>query len=73
MISENGQSIHTDFDTRIFSRAGFGDVLAGKIVGYLLLTNNRELACCLALSDGKSKALKYLHEYDEPLEPLDIV
>jgi NAD(P)H-hydrate epimerase len=71
--SSNGQSISTDYDTRIFSRAGFGDVLAGKVAGYLLLTKNRELACCLALSDGKTKAVDYSHGTSEPLEPLDII
>lgn len=73
VVSPKGQTIFTDYDTRIFSRAGFGDVLAGKIVGYLLNTNRRELACCLALSDGKTKAFEYLNTAIEPLEPMDIV
>ncbi|REL24694.1 NAD(P)H-hydrate dehydratase [Rhodohalobacter sp. SW132] len=30
----------TGYDTRIFSRAGFGDVLAGTIAGYLAIENN---------------------------------
>ena len=73
VISEDEQSIFTDYDTRIFSRAGFGDVLAGKIAGYQLLSGNRELACCLALIDGKTKAFNYLNVSNEPLEPLDII
>lgn len=73
IVSYNKQTITTDYDTRIFARAGFGDVLAGKIAGYLLISKNRELACCLALSDGKTKAFKCLENTSEPLEPLDII
>ncbi len=73
VVSKKGQVVFTDYDTRIFSRAGFGDVLAGKIVGKLLSTNNRELACCLALSDGKTKAHEYLQDGFEPVEPMDII
>ncbi len=73
IVSYNKQTISTDYDTRIFARAGFGDVLAGKIAGYLLISKNRELACCFALSDGKTKAFKCLDNTSEPLEPLDII
>lgn len=71
--SPNGTSISTDYDTRIFTRAGFGDVLAGKIAGYLLLLKNRELACCLALSDGKTKAHNHLKKVNSPIEPIHII
>lgn len=73
ITSYKKQTISTDYDTRIFARAGFGDVLAGKIAGYLLFSKNRELACCLALSDGKTKALEFLDNTSTPLEPLDII
>jgi len=73
VISPTGSSITTNYDTRIFSRAGFGDVLAGKVAGYQLKTKNRELACCLALSDGKSKAIDFIQSSIDPLEPMDII
>lgn len=71
--SPNGTSISTDYDTRVFARAGFGDVLAGKIAGHLLLTHNQELACCLALLDGKTKAHNHLNKVNSPLEPIHII
>jgi len=38
-VADNGTFI-TGYDTRIFSRAGFGDVLAGTIAGYLAVEKN---------------------------------
>lgn len=73
ITSPDGSTISTNYDTRIFSRAGFGDVLAGKIAGYLLLTNHAEQACSLALSDGKKKALSHIHDSDLALEPMDVI
>ena len=73
IVSSTKQTISTDYDTRVFARAGFGDVLAGKIAGYLLLSKKRELACCLALSDGRTKAVEFFKNGIEPLEPLNII
>ncbi|SMO43232.1 NAD(P)H-hydrate epimerase [Gracilimonas mengyeensis] len=62
----------TGYDTRIFSRAGFGDVLAGKTGAFWLKYEASELACFHALLDGHQKTM----ESDKPtgqLEPLDII
>lgn len=50
-----GKSYLTSYDTRRFSRAGFGDVLAGKISAYWLLGNNAGSSCALGLLNGKQK------------------
>ena len=63
----------TGYDTKIFSRAGFGDVLAGKIAGFWLKEKNSELACIFALLDGKEKAYNYLSNFENSLEPIDII
>lgn len=66
----SGEAYLTGYDTRIFSRAGFGDVLAGKLSAYLLKTENPIRACIYALLDGKQKASNSssLH-----LEPIDLI
>lgn len=43
----------TGYDTRRFTRAGFGDVLAGKIAGLFSQTNDVIYSCATALNDGK--------------------
>ncbi len=73
VVATEKRTISTNYDTRIFSRAGFGDVLAGKIAGFYLTSKNRELACCLALIDGKTKANNFIHDTGEMLEPMDII
>ncbi len=70
--SQSGQTFITNYDTRIFARAGFGDVLAGKITGNLLQHNSLELACALALIEGKRKA-DFVLSSSNTLEPLDII
>lgn len=74
IISTNeGRSMVTGYDTRIFSRAGFGDVLAGKTAAFWLIEKNGELASCLALLDGKEKADNHILRSVTTLEPLDII
>lgn len=73
VASRKGEAYLTGYDTHIFSRAGFGDVLAGKIGAFWLLGKNAELAAIQALLDGKSKADEALEFSDSPLEPLDII
>lgn len=68
-----GQLFVTGYDTRIFSRAGFGDVLAGKLAGFRLLKKTAELAACFALTDGKSKADAVISAGDHPVEPIDLI
>ena len=42
----------TEYDTGMFNRAGFGDVLAGSTAAYLSITSSREKAIISALLDG---------------------
>lgn len=60
----------TGYDTRIFSRAGFGDVLAGKIGAYLSWHLEPEYCGLKALMDGYKKSRTMVNK---PLEPLDLV
>lgn len=71
--STRGDIFMTSYDTRIFSRAGFGDILAGKVAGYWLLKQSAELAGSFALLDGKTKADRVLSTREKPLEPIDII
>ncbi|WP_051069997.1 NAD(P)H-hydrate epimerase [Balneola vulgaris] len=63
--TSDGDAYLTTYETRIFSRAGFGDVLAGKVSAYFLKTNHPNMACFLALLDGKYKSEEAL-EYTSP-------
>lgn len=64
----------TDYDTRIFARAGFGDVLAGKISAFWALGNPPEQSCMQALLDGKLKTEQLAREANvlRP-EPIDLI
>jgi NAD(P)H-hydrate epimerase len=63
----------TDYDTRIFSRTGFGDILAGKITSFLALGNAPEESCIHALLDGRQKAHDRSEIHAHPLEPMDLL
>ncbi len=65
----------TSYDTRIFSRAGFGDVLAGKIGACWMFTDQAEQACIHGLLDGRKKMDPHLKQTDtiHRLEPLDLI
>lgn len=73
LSSKKGNVYLTNYNTSVFSRAGFGDILAGKVVGFWLQKRNEELACCFALLNGKEKAEKHIFNSDIPLEPLHII
>lgn len=73
LVVNSEQILMTGYDTRIFSRAGFGDVLAGKIAGFWLSENNPELAAVFALLDGKQKADNHILVSENTLEPLDLI
>ena len=45
----------TGYDTTVFGRAGFGDVLAGKIAAAMSLGHNPDTAVIYALLDGINK------------------
>ena len=71
--TESGDAYLTGYDTRVFSRAGFGDVLAGKTAAYWLSSGSPELGCCLALLDGYQKSQQYFASNSGSLEPNDII
>jgi NAD(P)H-hydrate epimerase len=71
--TETGETYITGYDTRNFTRAGFGDVLAGKVSAHWLIYRSPEIACFKALLDGKSKADKYYSSHSGVLEPIDII
>ena len=71
--TSDGNCYVTAYDTRIFSRAGFGDILAGKIAAFNALETESRANCIHALLNGKAKA-EYAQEHNEhPLEPFDLV
>ena len=69
----SGDAYLTAYDTRIFSRAGFGDILAGKISGHLLVMKDTDSACIKALIDGKQKAEIHFRENNTELEPIHLI
>ena len=69
-----GNTYITGYQTDIFSRAGFGDVLAGKIAAFTLMQEQHVIAICEALLDGKTKADSYMLQNPDSLPaPLDIL
>ena len=71
--TQSGDSYLTGYETRIFSRAGFGDVLAGKIGAYWLTYSSPELACCHGLLDGFEKSQQFHSKNSGSLAPIDII
>lgn len=63
----------TAYDTRIYSRAGFGDVLAGSLISNWLLEKNAELSCIKSLLSGSQKAQEHLNSNETPLEPIHLI
>lgn len=63
----------TNYDTRIFSRAGFGDILAGKITSFLAFGNGLGESCMRALLDGRQKARNRIANHAHPVEPMDLL
>ncbi|HYW36025.1 MAG TPA: NAD(P)H-hydrate dehydratase [Balneolaceae bacterium] len=61
------------YDTRKFSRAGFGDVLAGKTAAFTALGCPPAESCIRALIDGNKKAVAALKNNAAPLEPFDLI
>ncbi len=61
------QTLITGYDTSVFARAGFGDVLAGMLGTYSDITNNIDTACVMALYEGYLSFLN--HQQTEPFGP----
>jgi NAD(P)H-hydrate epimerase len=71
--TNKGEAYLTGYDTRIFSRAGFGDVLAGKTGAFWLQYSSADMACFYALKDGFKKSQQYITSNTGSLEPIDII
>ncbi|HBQ58091.1 MAG TPA: NAD(P)H-hydrate epimerase [Balneolaceae bacterium] len=71
--TESGDAYLTEVDTRVFSRAGFGDVLAGKTAAFWLKFSSAEIACCHALLNGHTRSIQYYSSNSGSLEPNDII
>src|SRR5699024_1807645 len=69
----SGKCYITNYDTRYFSRAGSGDVLAGKVSALQTLGHNSNISCALALLKGKRKLERYLKENDDLPETKDFI
>lgn len=63
----------TGYDTRMFSRAGFGDILAGKIGAYWALQYSAEKSSLYSLLDGYNKAQQVITNNNRAPEPLDLI
>lgn len=62
-----GNKYITGYDTSMFSRAGFGDVLSGALASNTAITENPELAAVSALYNGYMKF--HNHQDTEPFGP----
>lgn len=70
----SGECYMTDYNTRKFSRAGFGDVLAGKIGAFWSQGHSPEKSSALALLDGKHILDELLKDNpDRIIEPKDFI
>lgn len=67
LATPNGQLFITGYDTRLFSRAGFGDVLAGTIAGKLAVSK----ATDHAITDALLSNFLSIQKFYEP-QPSDI-
>lgn len=63
----NSNNYVTGYDTSMFSRAGFGDVLSGALAALLSISKNLELASISALYNGYVKFQKF--DDNEPFGP----
>ncbi|MDX1672496.1 MAG: ADP/ATP-dependent (S)-NAD(P)H-hydrate dehydratase, partial [Balneolaceae bacterium] len=70
----SGNCYLTGYDTRMFARAGFGDILAGKIGAFWIMTGESVTGSFIGLLDGKRKAENLKKQYPNVTpEPLDLV
>ena len=67
----NGNNFITGYDTSMFSRAGFGDVLSGALAANLAISKNPEPAAVSALYNGYKKFLK--HKDEETFGPEHLI
>ncbi|MEX2602252.1 MAG: NAD(P)H-hydrate epimerase [Balneolaceae bacterium] len=71
---EDGHCYVTGYDTKIFSRAGFGDLLSGMIAGYLSFTGDPEQSILSGLTDGYRKVKQFKNRHPHtPVEPEHLI
>lgn len=69
-----GQCFITNYDTTIFARSGFGDVLAGKTAAKRALDYSTSLSSIMALIDGKKKYDNFVSTNPiHKIEPLNLI
>lgn len=68
-----GLSFITQYDSTVFSRTGFGDILAGKIAAFWELTGNPVYSCSKALLNGKIRYEEHEKHYSTVPQPLDLI
>jgi len=68
-----GKSYLTNYNTRYFSRAGSGDVLAGKVSAHLAFGQRPTVSCAYGLLNGKQKLEHYLKHHQDLPEPRDFI
>ena len=69
-VTPAGTSYLTGYDTRKFARAGFGDILAGKIGAKLSISYKAIYSGLSGLLSGHKKSEKIVNK---PLEPIDLI
>lgn len=73
LLAASDATYITGYDTRIFSRAGFGDLLSGTIAGNLAVSGQADLSIVWALVDGKHKADLFVEEKGRQPEPAELL
>lgn len=71
--TSSGKCYLTNYNTQYFSRAGSGDVLAGKVSAYLALGHTPVASCAEGLLRGKQKLDQYLKNAQSLPEPKDFI
>ena len=71
VVNKDGMGWVTGYDTRRFARAGFGDVLSGRIAGNWSQGSSAELSCINALWHGKSRYDAIASDRQVTPDPLD--
>ena len=68
-----GKCYLTNYNTKYFSRAGSGDVLAGKVGALSALGHSPTQSCAHGLLKGKQKLEHYLKNHQDLPEPRDFI
>lgn len=71
--TSTGKCYLTNYNTQYFSRAGSGDVLAGKVSAHIALGQHPATSCARGLLKGKQKLEHYLKHHQDLPEPSDFI